>query len=155
MKVRNVMTTDVVTCHADDTLATLAGKMWDGDCGVVPVVDDNNRPIGLITDRDAFIALATRNQRPSEIRVRDVLRPGAPVTVSPEDDVRSALQRMASAQVRRLPVIDPNGSLVGIVTLSDPILHSTRSGETEHQTEIVRTLEAICVPRQANGRAHA
>ena len=155
MKVRNVMTHDVVTCRPEETLGALAGKMWDGDCGVVPVVDDQNRPIGLITDRDAFIAAATRNQRPSEIRVQDAMHPASLVTVSPDDDVRTALQRMAASQVRRLPVVDEQGSLVGIMTLSDPILHAPRVGDTEHQTEIVRTLEAICVPRQQNGRARA
>lgn len=154
MKVRNVMTPDVVTCRAEDTLSALAGLMWEGDCGVVPVVDDVKRPIGLITDRDAFIALATRNQNPSELLVRDVMRRDTPITVSPDDDVRTALERMASSQVRRLPVVNGNGTLVGIVTLTDPILHARRSGATEHQSEIVRTLEAICVPRKPNGRAH-
>jgi len=155
VKVRNVMTHDVVTCRPEETLGALAGKMWDGDCGVVPVVDDQNRPIGLITDRDAFIAAATRNQRPSEIRVQDAMHPASLVTVSPDDDVRTALQRMASSQVRRLPVVDERGTLVGIMTLSDPILHASRVGGGEHQAEIVRTLEAICVPRQQNGRAQA
>ena len=155
MKVRNVMTSDVVTCRPEETLAALAGKMWDGDCGVVPVVDDQNRPIGLITDRDAFIAVATRNLRPSEIRVQEAMHPATLVTASPEDDVRTALQRMAASQVRRLPVVDDRGTLVGIMTISDPILHSPRSGDAEHQNEIVRTLEAICVPRQQNGGAQA
>lgn len=73
MIVRDYMTTGVKSCTADTDLGTVATMMWDGDCGVVPVINDDQNVVGMITDRDICIAAATRGTSPSTIRVRDVM----------------------------------------------------------------------------------
>ena len=92
MKVKDIMTTDVRTCTPAASVADAAHLMWDGDCGILPVVEDG-RLAGVVTDRDLFIALATRNALAAELSVRDVATTKV-VTCSPEDDVQTALASM-------------------------------------------------------------
>lgn len=108
MKVTEIMTAAPRTCTPDTTLAAAANLMWEGDCGILPVVDDGEL-VGVVTDRDMYIALATRNARASQVRVGAV----ATKTVSacqPEDEVEAALATMKRARVRRLPVVDAAGT---------------------------------------------
>ena len=141
MRVRDVMTKEVESCQSGENLASLAQLMWRGDCGAIPVVDAERRPVGIITDRDAFIALATRYRVPGEILVREVMT-DAPVTCHPDDDIRLALKAMAEHQVRRLPVVDGTGALAGILSLSDLAAKSTARPSTL-DAEIAQTLQAI------------
>ncbi len=141
MKVRDVMTRDVQSCQPGETLASLANLMWRGDCGAIPVLDAEHRPVGIITDRDAFIALATRYRVPGEISVKEVMT-SDPVTCHPDDDVRLALKSMAEHQIRRLPVVDGMGALTGMLSLSDLAAKSTARPSTI-DAEIAQTLQAI------------
>ena len=72
MKVREMMTSDVKTCRPETNLAEAVKDMWEGDCGALPVVSDEGRVIGMITDRDICIALATRGRSADRIAVREV-----------------------------------------------------------------------------------
>ena len=141
MRVKDVMTSDVNTCQPTDNLAGLANLMWRGDCGAIPVVDAARHPVGIITDRDAFIALATRYRVPGEIAVKDVMTE-EPATCHPDDDVRLALRTMAERQVRRLPVVDGTGALAGMLSLSDLAACST-ARPSAIDAEIAQTLQAI------------
>jgi predicted transcriptional regulator len=73
MTAKDFMTSDVKSCTSEMDLATVAKTMWDCDCGTVPVVDDERKVIGMITDRDICIAAATRSTSPSNIQVQDVI----------------------------------------------------------------------------------
>ena len=106
MTARDFMTSDVTSCGPDMDLATVAKTMWDCDCGAVPVVNEERKVIGMITDRDICIAAATRSTAPADIRVRDVMT-GRVYTCGVEDDVRTVLKTMGERRVRRLPVLDP------------------------------------------------
>lgn len=146
MKVREIMTLDVGSCGLDTNLAAAARIMWDKDCGSVPVLDSEGRAIGIITDRDICMALATRNNLASEITVGDVVG-GTVTSCAAEDDVSVALKKMRDEQLRRLPVIDGEGKLVGILSLNDVVLHSRR-GKSKKGThvshgEVIRTLKAL------------
>jgi CBS domain-containing protein len=144
MKVKDIMTVDVVTCGPDDDLAKLANLMWHADCGAIPVVD-GERPVGVVTDRDAFVALATRFRPAQEIRVREVMS-GRLWTCSPEDDLQAALKLMAERQVRRLPVV-ADGRLCGIVSLNDLAVRRGRSGEAAvADAQLARALREVCRP---------
>ena len=102
MKVKDIMTSEPLTCSLDTNLAAAAKLMLDGDCGILPVVV-NGQLFGVVTDRDLSIALATRNKRPSDVTVGEVV--GAPPhSCFTEDDVQTALDTMKRYQVRRLPV---------------------------------------------------
>jgi CBS domain-containing protein len=125
MKVRDLLTADPKSCRADADHGAVATMMWDYDCGVVPVVNDEREVIGMITDRDICIAAATRSTSPSNIRVRDVMS-GEVYACSAEDDVRTALRIMRDQRVRRLPVIDSQARLAGIISLNVSSKHKGR-----------------------------
>jgi len=141
MKVREIMTTEPRTCAPGATLATAASLMWDGDCGILPIVEDG-KLVGVVTDRDMFIALATRNRLASQMRVREVATQTV-ATCEPEDDVHVALATMKNTRVRRLPVVGFAGTVLGVISMNDILL---AAGPNEHvrDEEVVDTLQAIC-----------
>ena len=125
MKVKDLMTTDVKRCSPETNLAAAAKIMWEGDCGAVPVTDERDHVVGVITDRDICIAAATRPRTEGEIPVKEVISKAA-FTCAPGDDVRAALDTMKARKVRRLPVVEQGGRLVGIVSIHD-IAEQSRS----------------------------
>ena len=139
MQIAEVMTSSPLTCVPDTTAAEAAHLMWEGDCGVLPVVRERTL-VGIVTDRDLFIALATRNFRPSELTVGDVAHAPA-VTCSPRDDVHQAMGKMKTHRVRRLPVVDQEGMLVGIVSMNDLVL--AVAPESPLGGKVVDTLQTI------------
>lgn len=147
MKVKEIMTHDVKTCAADAPLSVAAQIMWDNDCGIVPVVADDGRAVGVITDRDVCIACWSRDTRPSEIRVADCM--SQPVkTCDTDETIETAEEIMRSGQVRRLPVTDADGRLVGIVSLNDMARAAERARAAKRKgipsSRFVETLAAIC-----------
>lgn len=141
MKVKDIMTTDLKTCTPDTTVAEAAHLMWDGDCGILPVVDEGAL-VGVVTDRDMYIALATQNERASQLRVGAVATT-ALTTCAPEDDLRTALSAMKRAHVRRLPVVGFGNAVMGILSMND-VLRAAAAGKAIANDDIVETLQAIC-----------
>jgi CBS domain-containing protein len=118
--------------------------MWDNDCGVVPIVDAERNVIGLVTDRDICIAAATRSTSPSNIRARDVMSRDV-YAIRAEDEVRGALRIMREQRVRRLPVLDDQDRLVGIISLNDLVARADcRKGADVPGEEFLETMKAIC-----------
>lgn len=144
MTVKDLLTSDVKSCSADTDLATAAQIMWDCDCGIVPVVNDERKVIGMITDRDVCIAAATRSTSPSNIRVGDVIS-GEVYSCAREDDVRTAMKTMKNQRVRRLPVLDRQERLVGIISLNDLVLRAEcREGAEVSGAGFLDTMKSIC-----------
>ena len=141
MKVKDLMTKEPKTCTPETTLAAAAQLMWEGDCGILPVMDDGEL-VGVITDRDMYIALATQNARASHLRVGAVARTLV-ATCEPEDDVRVALARMKQARVRRLPVVGFGRTVLGILSMNDIVLAASDDSGVSAE-EVVDTLRAIC-----------
>lgn len=73
MTVRDLMTTNAVSCRPEINLAALGALMWEHDCGLIPVVDDRETVTGVITDRDISIALSTRDKQPSKITAGEIM----------------------------------------------------------------------------------
>ena len=121
MKVKEVMTPDPQACAPTNSAAEAAGLMWQCDCGVLPVVTDDGTVVGLITDRDICMAGALKGRALSDIAVEEVIS-GDVFSTSPDDDVRKALATMQDRKVRRVPVVNADGKLEGIVSLHD-IVH--------------------------------
>lgn len=144
MKVKDIMTWQVQTCTPDTTLAEAAKLMWEGDFGFLPVVD-NGELVGVVTDRDMYIALATRNMTAAELTVGAVATKDV-VTCAPEDDVQTALATMREARVRRLPVVGFGNTVMGILSMND-IVRAAGPGKEVGADEIVGTLQAICAHR--------
>jgi CBS domain-containing protein len=115
-KVGEVMSTDVQTISPDDTIEEAAQEMRDGDFGLVPVVEDEQL-VGVVTDRDIAIRAVAEGKDPST-PVSEVMSGGV-VWVNEDDSVEDAARIMSEHQIRRLPVVDSEQHLVGIVSLGD------------------------------------
>jgi CBS domain-containing protein len=141
MKVNTLMTASPRTCTRETTLAEAAALMLDADCGILPVVDPEGKLVGVVTDRDMYIALATRNRLASQLTVGEVARRDV-FTCGPDDDVQSALATMKQHHVRRLPVEGFGGTLAGIISMNDILLAAGKKGVGS--ADIIETLQAIC-----------
>jgi len=152
MKISKIMKTDVEVCGLDDNLAAAASRMWDCDIGCLPVLDDSGQVIGMVTDRDICMAAMTRGQVLRDIPV-SVAMAREVLSCPPDATLVEAEEIMRSGQVRRLPVIDSDGSLVGIVSLNDLALLAEqemgRKNKELSAQEVAATLAAICSPRAA------
>lgn len=137
MKIKDIMTPQPVTCARGTNLAEAGALMLEADCGILPVLDDG-RLVGVVTDRDMYIALATRNRRAAELRVGEVMRDQL-FTCAPEDDVHAALAVMKQHRVRRLPVAGLGQILLGIVSLND-IVRAIRGQADVASDEVVEDL---------------
>jgi CBS domain-containing protein len=152
MKVREIMTAAPRTCTPDTTLAEAANLMWQLDCGVLPVVDDGEL-VGIVTDRDMFIALGTRNTRAALLRVGAVATTKV-VTCRADDEVEAALSTMKEARVRRLPVVDANRRLIGILSLNDIAL-TAGDNKPVRDRDVMDALRGICAHRRSTDQAAA
>ena len=121
MKVRDMMTRQTVSCGPETNVAQAVQLMWENACGFLPVVGEGGNVIGVLTDRDIAIALGTREQRASEVRVPDVM-PQKLFACTPDDDVHTALKTLRAEGIRRLPVIDREGGLAGVLSIDDVVL---------------------------------
>lgn len=127
-RVGDVMTRDVATCHAVDTLERAAQRMWDRACGSLPVVDDRRRPVAMITDRDVCMAAYTQGKSLAAMVVASAMS-GRIFTVDEDAPLDVAQRLMRLHCIRRLPVVDRDGMLVGILSIAD-VAANARIGPT-------------------------
>jgi CBS domain-containing protein len=150
MKIREVMSEDVRTCRAHDSLAKAAQLMWDFDCGAIPVVDERDRLVGMITDRDIAMAAYLQGKTLTESRVFTVMARDVE-TIGPEESPILAEFAMQRRQVRRLPVVDEQGRLLGIVSLGDlayfMAAEQSFGGDGMTWSAVAHTLAAVSAPR--------
>jgi CBS domain-containing protein len=155
MKVRDLMTTNAIFCRPETNLAAVGALMWQHDCGFIPVVDDKEKVTGVITDRDICIALSTRDRQPSKITAREITT--APAFVcSPDDDIQTALKTMSQKRLHRLPVVNHERGLAGILSINDLLLHAEKGIGKKHgisYDDVVQTFQAICT--HPAGTVHA
>ena len=117
MLVTEVMTTDVVTCNPEDTVDSVARLMVTHDCGAVPVCD-GSRLVGILTDRDITCRAVATGRSPAAIPVNEIMTKTL-FTIESDEDAEAAVALMKEQQVRRLPVVDSTGALIGIISPSD------------------------------------
>ena len=122
MKVRDVMSADALCCKPENNLGTAVELLWSRNCGMLPVVDNDHKLLGVITDRDICIALGTRNRLPGDVTVGEVATTKV-FSCMPDDEIHEAVHTMAQNHVRRLPVIDARGAVQGILSMDDVITH--------------------------------
>lgn len=131
---REIMTSEVVTASPDMSIREAAAIMRDSDVGALPVVE-NGRLTGIVTDRDIVVRAVAGSKSGdtpiSEVASRELY------TVGPDDFVFEAARLMGDKQVRRIPVVEPDGSLAGIIAMADVAL------QMEDEREIAETLEEI------------
>jgi CBS domain-containing protein len=131
MKCSDVMTQNPVCCVGSDSVIRAAQLMSAGDIGSVPVIDSerNKLLLGIVTDRDLTVKVLGENLDPQETYVEDVMTYD-PATCYPGDDVSKATDVMSEHQIRRVPVIDIDGRIVGIISQADIALYTHNAQKT-------------------------
>ena len=132
--VRDAMTANPRTIDANSDVASAAKLMKQEDVGVAPVVD-GNKLVGVITDRDIAIKVVAEGKDPQSTTVREIASTDL-VTVDPQQDLDEALRLMAQHQVRRLPVVEEDGRIVGILAQADVALTGSDAKTGELVEEI-------------------
>jgi CBS domain-containing protein len=139
------MTRVIYTCDTHANLDAIAQVMWDHDCGYVPLVNEDEKLAGVITDRDVAMAAYTQAKRLADIPVEEVMSKHVH-TCEPSASIELAHQIMRGAEIRRLPVIDEQGKLVGLITWSELFAAAQRESSAAAAAELTRqvleTLEA-------------
>lgn len=138
-KCSDIMTKDLVYSHPTDTVDDVAKLMKKEDIGPVLIVekgDQGKRLVGIVTDRDLAIKVVGEGRDPKKTKVKDVMTTKV-VTCRADDDVQNAMNAMAQHQLRRIPVVDEYGALVGIISQADV---ATRVDEPEQTAEVVREI---------------
>ena len=141
MRIQEIMTKNPSCVTPDATVREAAQVMNREDVGIVPVVDGGSekRLIGVITDRDIAIRCVAEG-KDSSSRVRDVMSSGDIATCRENEDVDAVMEAMRSEKVRRIPIVDERGMLVGIVSQAD-VVRKAHDGQTAE-----RTVEEISEP---------
>jgi len=123
MNVQDVMMTDISACRPDNNLAEAAASMWISRCAELPVVDSSGHVLSLITNRDICAAKDSRHMRALDIHVKDVSLPRV-LGCEADDDVQLAFKTLVSQNVPRIPVLDHDRKLVGMLSIGDLLLRS-------------------------------
>lgn len=151
MYVEQLMARQVQSCRPDDPLDRAAELMWNRDCGCLPVCggDGSAKAVAVITDRDIAMCALFQAKPLRELRVSDAMSKELRVCHA-NDDLADAEMTMREAQIRRLPVVDPQGDLIGMICLADLAEEAARERNTETrqitEAEVGDTLAAICEP---------
>lgn len=147
MQVRDIMTENPACCSPEASLQDAAKLMADCDCGEIPVTDDQNHPVGVVTDRDICCRAVAQGMDPTQTPVREVMTSPA-VTVGPEDSIEDCCKLMDDNQIRRVPVVDDAGACCGIVAQAD-------IARKLDEQEVGHILRDISQPaHQSSGVAH-
>ena len=132
--IKDVMTSNPCTVDADKSVAYAAKMMRDEDVGLAPIVE-GDKLIGMLTDRDIAIRVVAEGRNPDHVTVREVASQQV-VKIDPQQDLDEALRIMAKHQVRRLPVVEEDGRLVGVVAQADV----AREGDDTQTGELVQEI---------------
>ena len=146
LSVGDICTMNPRVTTPEATLAQAAKVMWEGDCGMLPVIDGARKVIGVISDRDVALALALRGEKAHEAKVKEAMSPRV-VSCRADEPAGAALSRLAKFQLRRLPVVSADGVIEGVLSIADAIRNSGRfmgeKGQDLTGDAVVRVLQAI------------
>ena len=141
-KCNDVMTKDPLFCEPNETAVQAAQVMEGLDVGSVPIVENTRtrKLIGIVTDRDLALKVVAAELNPPNVKVEDVMT-REPLNCNPDDDLDKAIQLMGENQLRRIPVIDKAGAIVGIIAQADVAM------KTDGTEKIGKVVEQISKPR--------
>lgn len=131
--ISSVMTANPACCKQDTSLQQVAKLMVDNDCGMIPVVDDDDKPIGTVTDRDIAVRIVAAGKDASKATAKDAMTsPCKHVAI--DTSLYDATCLMEAEKIRRLPVVDTSGKLAGVVAIADLAL----AGKDEATAHVVK-----------------
>jgi CBS domain-containing protein len=145
MNIRELMHTPALTIRADSSANTAAQLMWENDCGALPVVDEADRLIGIVTDRDICMAAYTQGLSLAAIPVTSAMSKHV-LVCHVNDSVETAEELMREGRIRRVPVIDNDGHPVGLVGLGDLARFASHDPKGSVEEHLVQTIEAVYTP---------
>ena len=145
MKIQDLMCRDVVVCQPEDTMKAAAERMWKADVGCLPVLDPQGALIGMVTDRDLLMSAAIQGLPLEQLHVDSAMAHHVRA-LRAGDPVEKALELMSAHQVRRLPVVDDQGVVVGLVSVNDLARRSDRDGHPRRE-DLVHAIAKVCEPR--------
>lgn len=161
MKVEQLMTRDVKACNQSDTLNRAAQLMWESDCGFIPVISGNGdgKVTGVITDRDIAMAAYIQGEQLWSITISAAMAHNV-IACHSDDGISRAEALMRDNRIRRLPVLDQNERLVGILSLNDIAREARRQAAAGKRAEITEnavaeTLATLSQPRASRSLAVA
>lgn len=146
--VKEIMTRDVCKASIDENIHSVAKRMVEYGVGSA-VIMDGNKPVGIVTEKDLIAKVVAKNKSPSSVKVKEVMSSPL-ITIKPTTSIREAASIMTKRGIRRLPVVNDNGELVGIITDNDILGISLDLGEfssliTEHSSGFVEEMSGgIC-----------
>ncbi len=149
MRVKDLMTSTPSVCRTDQSANEAAHIMWERDCGAVPVVDYEGRLCGIVTDRDICMAAYFNGLPLGQIAVSDIMSRDL-CTCEENEELAAAEQRMRERQIRRLPVVDGDSTVTGMLSLCDVTKgHARANGRQKNAEaqELLQTVAAISTPR--------
>jgi CBS-domain-containing membrane protein len=151
MRIEQLMSRQVKSCEPLDGLNEAARWMWEGDLGCVPVLSNTGEVVGMITDRDVAMAAYTQGKTLGEIKVGDVMSSQV-YACRADESIIEAEAKMRKHQVRRLPVVDSTGLLLGIISMNDIALEAEREQQRKRPSvsfgEVGMMLSAVCQHRE-------
>jgi CBS domain-containing protein len=137
MKAKDLMTSDPTVCRPETRLPEVARMMCEEDCGAIPVVDAQGKPLGVVTDRDIVCRVIAKGSDAQQTQVRDCMTPD-PVTASSEASIDEVCELLEQSQIRRLLIVDESGACCGIVSQADVALHAGERKAGEMVKEVSR-----------------
>lgn len=144
MKVKDCMCSQIVYLKPENTVEDCAKLMCSKHIGCVPICDNNNVIVGLVTDRDVILRGIACDKDIKSTPLSDIMTCNI-CSCSPEDEIDEAEKKMSKEQIRRLPVIDENNKIIGIITLGDLC-----KNENVNTQDVSKTLENICKYNEKN-----
>jgi signal-transduction protein with cAMP-binding, CBS, and nucleotidyltransferase domain len=142
MKVRDIMTQPPQTCTLSTTLGEASRRMKAAGCGMLVVLDRHARTAGILTDRDLAMAVGDEDRNVAQLHVAEVMSGGVH-SCQPHDDLLEVVRRMGALKVRRLPVINQDGDVKGVLSVDDIILWGLAEGEIPADA-VIPALRALC-----------
>lgn len=150
LRAQQLMTHGAYCCRETDSLEQAARLMWEHDLGVVPVLDDSARAVGMLSDRDACMAAYIQGKPLSEISVGSVMSKSL-YSVRPETPISVALELMGEHRVRRLAVLDEESRVLGVLGMNDVIREAARERENPNReisaVSVIASLGKVSEPR--------
>lgn len=144
MRARDIMTKKPECCTRENSARDAAKVMRDRDCGVVPVVDDGGRVVGIVTDRDLAVRVVAAG-KDVNTRLADVMT-GSAAVCNQDDDLRDVEQKMAELQIRRIPIVDAGGRCLGIISQADIARAASVDDGVVTGEEVALVVEQISQP---------
>ena len=147
MKIRECMCNETILAKPETTVQDVAKQMKDNHIGCIPVCDNNKKLVGIVTDRDVVLRCIACDKDAKTVPVSEIMTTKV-YTAGPDEDIENATEKMCDGNVKRIPIVEPNGCLKGMLTISDLSMSPLCSTET-----VGYIVEEICGCNSKNKNA--